>query len=66
MPRKIPCRRSSVRWLSGDTAQAAKLTAQHDSIFKRTAQILRERRTMVPRPSGSGGTGLNAFTTDLM
>lgn len=51
--------------LSGDTAQAAKLTAQHDSILNEQRKYF-VKDELWSAYQEAGGTGLNAFTTDLM
>ncbi|SHK62987.1 pitrilysin family protein [Fibrobacter sp. UWEL] len=51
--------------LSGDTATVRKLTAEHDSIVNEHRKIF-VKDELWGAYQAAGGTGLNAFTTDLM
>ena len=51
--------------LSGDTATANKLIAEHDSVVNEHRKIFVKDELWSAYQS-AGGTGLNAFTTDLM
>lgn len=51
--------------LAGDTAKVAKLTAEHDSVLNEHRKIF-VKDELWGAYQAVGGTGLNAFTTDLM
>ncbi|MCQ2105786.1 MAG: insulinase family protein [Fibrobacter sp.] len=51
--------------LSGDTATANKLIAEHDSVVNEHRKIF-VKDELWSAYQAAGGTGLNAFTTDLM
>ena len=51
--------------LAGDTATVKKLTAEHDSVLNEHRKIF-VKDELWGAYQAAGGTGLNAFTTDLM
>ena len=51
--------------LAGDTATVKKLTAEHDSVLNEHRKIF-VKHELWGAYHAAGGTGLNAFTTDLM